>query len=66
MTKVGMSWERDITTFFFIIQDFDNNNVSDCIGFEVTAITIIETTESYVNILLGDYKEPEVNSTFAN
>ena len=46
-----------LTTF---IQDFDNDNSSDCIGFEVTAITILETAESYVNILLGDYKEPEV------
>ena len=26
----------------------------------MTAITILETAESYVNILLGDYKEPEV------
>ena len=51
---------------YFSIQDFDNNNVSDCIGFEVTAITIIETTESYVNILLGDYKEPEVIFTSAD
>ena len=52
--------EKSWLNVFVSIQDFDNDNSSDCVGFEVSAITIIETTESYVNILLGEYKEPEV------
>ena len=60
MTKVGERLKKNPALTLLTIQDFDNNNASDCIGFEVSAITIIETTESYVNILLGDYKEPEV------
>ena len=31
-------------------------------GLEVSAISIMESEESYVNILLGDYQEPEVSS----
>ena len=61
MTKVGDGFKVQNPFNLFSIQDFDNNNSSDCVGFEVSAITIIETTESYVNILLGDYKEPEVS-----
>ena len=30
-------------------------------GLEVSAISIMESEESYVNILLGDYQEPEVS-----
>jgi len=43
----------------FLTKDFDNNNKSDCIGFQVEAITILETEKSYVNILLGNYDVPE-------
>ena len=60
-------------------QDFDNNNKSDCIGFQVDkgfhysmyssrkveAITILETEKSYVNILLGNYDVPEVSVDLA-
>ena len=31
-------------------------------GLEVSAISIMESEESYVNILLGDYQEPEVST----
>ena len=61
--KGGRKTKEKSCLNFVAIQDFDNNNSSDCIGFEVSAITIIETTESYVNILLGDYKEPEASPT---
>jgi len=43
----------------FITKDFDNKDGSDCLGFQVEAITILETEHSYVNILLGDYNIPE-------
>ena len=43
-----------------IFQDFDDKNGSDCVGFQVEAITILETEKSYVNILLGKYDVPEV------
>ena len=41
-------------------KDFDNDTKSDCIGLEISALSILESEESYVNILLGDYEEPEV------
>ena len=44
----------------FLYQDFDDKNGSDCVGFQVEAITILETEKSYVNILLGKYDVPEV------
>lgn len=44
----------------FMTKDFDNDKVSDCVGLEVSAISILESPDSYVNILLGDYQEPEV------
>ena len=65
MTKVGDGPGAILPFNLVSIQDFDNNNRSDCVGFEVSAITIIETTESYVNILLGDYKEPEASPTLS-
>merc|ERR1719153_417626 len=43
----------------FITKDFDSTGGSDCLGFQVEAITILETEHSYVNILLGDYNIPE-------
>ena len=43
-------------------KDFDVDGESDCVGLEVSAISIMESEESYVNILLGDYQEPEVSS----
>merc|ERR1719402_1474114 len=43
----------------FITKDFDDKNGSDCVGFQVEAITILETEKSYVNILLGKYDVPE-------
>ena len=43
-----------------LFQDFDDKNGSDCVGFQVEAITILETEKSYVNILLGKYDVPEV------
>ena len=48
-----------INTF---LQDFDSKDGSDCLGFQVEAITILETEHSYVNILLGDYNIPEVKN----
>ena len=45
-------------------KDFDNKEGSDCIGFQVEAITILETEHSYVNILLGNYDVPEVCFSF--
>ena len=44
----------------FMTKDFDNDKVSDCVGLEVSAISILESPDSYVNIMLGDYQEPEV------
>lgn len=43
----------------FMTKDFDVDGESDCVGLEVSAISIMESEESYVNILLGDYQEPE-------
>jgi len=43
----------------FLTKDFNNDNKSECLGFQVEAITILETEESYVNILLGKYDVPE-------
>ena len=45
---------------FDFLQDFDNDTKSDCVGLEISALSILESEESYVNILLGDYEEPEV------
>ena len=42
------------------LKDFNNDTKSDCIGLELSAISVLESDESYVNILLGDYEEPEV------
>lgn len=42
------------------LKDFDNDTKSDCIGLEISAMSVLESEESYVNILLGDYEEPEV------
>ena len=49
----------------FCSKDFDNKDGSDCLGFQVEAITILETEESYVNILLGNYDIPEVKAKFS-
>ena len=42
------------------LQDFNNDNASDCVSLEVSALSIMESEDAYVNILLGDYQEPEV------
>ena len=50
----------------FMTKDFNNDGVSDCVGLEVSALSILESPESYVNILLGEYQEPEARSSCNN
>jgi len=41
------------------VKDFNNDNSSDCVSLEISALSIMESEDAYVNILLGDYQEPE-------
>ena len=50
----------------FMTKDFNNDGVSDCVGLEVSALSILESPESYVNILLGEYQEPEARPSCNN
>ena len=44
---------------FFVPQDFDDDGVSECVGFTLSEISIFTTADNVDNLLVGEYGVPE-------
>ena len=42
--------------FYYSTQDFDDDGISECVGFTVSEISIFTTADNEDNLLVGEYR----------